>query len=182
MAEHVCPWWQAYTFDHRGRRLIHKPERVVGPYVKPGATVMDVGCGMGFFSIAMAGMVGDDGVVLAVDLQQKMLDVLMKRARRAGVAARIRAHCCGAQSIGVDEPVDFVLACYVLHEAPDQKALLTQVRACLKPQAKFLILEPRWHVRKRDFEHTIELAAAAGMRVAASPSTWMDRAALLEPV
>lgn len=59
MMPHVCPWWGGYCIDNRLRRLLHAPEKIVGPYVKPGMTVMDVGCGMGLFSIAMAHEVPD---------------------------------------------------------------------------------------------------------------------------
>ena len=52
--------------------------------------MLDVGCGMGLFSLAMAKLVGDQGQVIAVDLQQKMLDVLRRRAEKAGVADRIQ--------------------------------------------------------------------------------------------
>ena len=76
------PWWLGYFIDNCLRRLLHNPAKIVGPFVKPGMTVMDVGCGMGMFSIAMAKMVGGSGLVIAVDLQQKMLDVLQDRAGR----------------------------------------------------------------------------------------------------
>jgi 2-polyprenyl-3-methyl-5-hydroxy-6-metoxy-1,4-benzoquinol methylase len=68
---HVCPWWLAYTFDNPIRKLFHKPQKMLSLYVKEGMSVMDVGCGMGFFSIGMARMVGDNGNVIAVDLQKK---------------------------------------------------------------------------------------------------------------
>ena len=86
---HVCPWWLAYTFDNPVRKLIHNPRRIFGDHIKEGMTVMDVGCGMGYFSIGMAKLVGAAGKVIAVDLQQKMLDVMHRRARRSGVADRI---------------------------------------------------------------------------------------------
>jgi len=57
MAKHTCPWWGGYLIDNRLRRLLHNPERILAAYLQPGMTVMDFGCGMGFFSIAMAGMV-----------------------------------------------------------------------------------------------------------------------------
>lgn len=179
--EHVCPWWLAYTFDHAGRNLFQRPSKVAGPYVKPGMTAMDIGCGMGFFSIGMARMVGGDGLVIAVDLQQKMLEVLMKRAKRKGVAGRIRAHRCGMDTMGIDEPVDFALACYMVHEVPDQKGLLSQIRACLKPQGRFLIIEPGWHVKKENFDRTLDLAEAAGLRLVDQPRTRWDRTALFGP-
>ena len=89
MAGHVCPWWGGYFIDNWLRRLFHDPDAILRPYVHPGMTVMDVGCGMGLFAIAMARLVGPTGKVIAVDLQQQMLDVLGKRALKAGVADRI---------------------------------------------------------------------------------------------
>ena len=105
----VCTWWIAYTFDNPLRRLIHKPQKVLGNFVKEGMTVMDLGCGMGHFSIGMAGLVGGTGRVIAVDLQQKMLDVMERRAQRAGLADRILPHLCQADDIGIEEQADFVL-------------------------------------------------------------------------
>ena len=119
MRPHVCPWWGGYFIDNRLRRLFHKPEEILGPYVRSGMTVMDVGCGMGLFAIAMARLVGPDGRVIAVDLQQKMLDVLRKRAAKAGVGDRIDTHRCQANALEVAEPVDFALAFYSAHEVPD---------------------------------------------------------------
>ena len=87
MAAHVCPWWSAwFTINNPLRRLLHDPQQIVGPYVEPGMTVMDVGCGAGWFSIPMARMVGDQGRVLAVDLQPQMLDMVRRRreGRRGG--------------------------------------------------------------------------------------------------
>ena len=111
MRPHVCPWWGGYFIDNRLRRLFHKPEEI-GLYVRSGMTAMDVGCGMGLFAIAMARLVGPDGRVIAVDLQQKMLDVLRKRAAKAGVGDRIETHRCQANAPEVAEPVDFALAFY----------------------------------------------------------------------
>ena len=124
---HVCPWWGGYFIDNPIRRLFHNPEKIVGPYVGPGMTVMDVGCGMGFCSIAMAKIVGDSGLVIAVDLQQEMLDVLWQRATVAGVANRIRLHKCEQDRFGVDAQADFALAFMMVHEVPDQRRLLGEI-------------------------------------------------------
>jgi len=178
MDEHVCPWWLAYTFDNALRRLIYKPEAILAPYLKPGMAALDLGCGMGFFSIGMATLVEDSGHVIAVDLQQKMLDVLMKRAARAGVAHRIHSHCCTSGSIGTHAPVDFALACYMVHEVPDRKRFLEQVRACLKPEGRFLIMEPKFHVTRQAFAVTLDTAGAAGLSLVDSPRIAVSHAAL----
>ena len=52
MGDHICPWWLAYTFDNPFRHFFHNPEKMLGSYVAKGMTVLDVGCGMGFFSIS----------------------------------------------------------------------------------------------------------------------------------
>src|SRR5678815_4985898 len=52
--------------------------------LKAGMTVCDLGCGNGFYSLKLAKEVGDRGKVLAVDIQKEMLDMLQKRADKAG--------------------------------------------------------------------------------------------------
>jgi 2-polyprenyl-3-methyl-5-hydroxy-6-metoxy-1,4-benzoquinol methylase len=54
MKIHVCPWWLAYTFDNPIRRFFHKPDQMLAKFVKEGMTVVDIGCGMGYFSIGLA--------------------------------------------------------------------------------------------------------------------------------
>ena len=69
--------------------------------------VADIGCGMGYFSIALAALVGDAGTVITVDVQQEMLDGTRKRAERAGVARRIRPVLAAHDDLGFREPRGF---------------------------------------------------------------------------
>ena len=176
MAGHVCPWWGGYFIDNRFRRLLHKPEKILAPYVQQGMTVMDFGCGMGLFSIAMAGLVGKGGCVIAVDVQQKMLDVLQGRAERTGVADRIRTRRCNRDSIGVDDPIDFVLAFWAAHEVPDLHAFLGEVHSCLVGGGRFLVAEPRGHVSARAFGSMIATAQEIGLSVQDEPRVRFSRA------
>jgi SAM-dependent methyltransferase len=50
---------------------------------RPGERVLDIGCGCGDTTIAIARLVGDRGAVLGVDVSQPMLDVALKQAREA---------------------------------------------------------------------------------------------------
>jgi len=129
---HVCPWWLAYTFDNSIRKLFHNPEKILRPYLQEGMTVMDVGCGMGYFSIGMAKIIGTKGRVFCVDLQPKMLEITQKRAGRAGMAARIVPHRCGPDKVGLQEKFDFILVFWMAHEVPDQKAFFS-ARSSLLP-------------------------------------------------
>ena len=139
----VCPWWLCPTFDNPLRRLIHNPNRILAGLVQPGQTALDLGCGMGYFSIPLARLVGSEGKVICVDLQEQMLAGVRRRAERTGVADRIRLHRAGTDGLGLTETVDFALAFWMLHEVPDQAAFLAEVRACLKPGSHLLIVEPR---------------------------------------
>ena len=179
MAGRVCPWWMAYTFDNPLRRFHQKPEKILGPYVSQGMTVMDVGCGMGFFSIGMARIVGETGSVIAVDLQRKMLRVLRRRAKKAGLADRIRTHRCGPDAIGVDGPVDFALAFWMVHEVSDTGGFLRQVRSCLRPNGKFLVTEPWFHVSAKAFRRTLATAEDVGLKLSHRPPIRLCRTAVL---
>jgi len=175
---HLCPWWHAYSFDNCFRRVFYNPKKLFGPYVAPGMTVLDVGCGMGFNAIALARLVGDEGSVIAVDVQRRMLDVLEKRARKAGVAHRICTRQCRPDSIGVETEVGFALAFWVVHEVPDARRFLTQVRSCLGPQARFLVVEPRGRVSERAFQQMLTLAQTVGLRLCDQPRIRFSRSAL----
>jgi ubiquinone/menaquinone biosynthesis C-methylase UbiE len=178
---HVCPWWSAwFTINNPVRRLLHDPQKIVGPYVKPGMTVLDVGCGVGWFSIPMAEMVGRQGRVIAVDLQQQMLDMLGRRAEKAGVADRIQLHKCGPDRLGIDARADFALAFAMLHEVPDQRRLLAEIHACLKPGGKPLMAEPPIHVSRKTFANEIAIAQQAGFRVTQQPRLRWCTAAVFE--
>ena len=177
---YVCPWWGGYFIDNPLRRLLHDPKKIVGPYVTQGMTVMDVGCGMGLFSIAMARMVGSQGRVIAVDLQQQMLETLWRRAEKAGVADRIETHKCQQNRLGVDAQADFALAFMMIHEVPEQRRLLGEIHACLKPGGKLLVAEPKIHVPGKAFVQTVATAEDVGFRVAEEPRVCGCRATLLE--
>ena len=162
MAQHVCPWWGGYFIDNPLRRWLHKPERFLAPFVLPGMTVLDFGCGMGFTSIAMARLLGDRGTVISADLQPQMLRVVEKRARRAGVAKRIETHECQKDSLALDRAIGFALAFWSAHEVPDLGKLLGEVYACLVSEGKFLVVEPRGHVTPQDMAEMTEKAERVG--------------------
>ena len=144
-------------------------------------TALDVGCGMGFFTIPLARLVGDAGGVIALDLQPEMLAGLARRASAAG-CANIVAQPARSTSLDIDAwagAVDFVLIFYMLHEVPDQSRLISQVYAALKPGGTILFAEPIVHVARRDFDRSLELLVEAGLSVIARPGIPISRAVVL---
>lgn len=179
MSDHVCPWWLAYTFDNPLRKLIHRPGKILGAYVREGMTVLDVGCGMGYFSIGMARMIGPRGRVISVDIQEKMLSTLMRRAEKEGVSAVIRAKLTDPGGMGVEEKVDFALAFWMVHEVPDKKRLFSELRLALKPGSLLLIAEPIFHVSLRDFKAELDVAQSEGFCAEDGPRVTFSRSVLL---
>ncbi len=178
--EHVCPWWMAWTFDNPLRKWLHDSKKILGLYVSEGMTVADIGCGMGYFSVAMAKMVGPKGKVISVDLQQKMLQYLKKRAARAGIQDRILTVLAEPDDIKITGQMDFVLAFWMVHEVKDIPRFFGQVTAILKPGGKVLYVEPRMHVTQKRFEEILGYAKDAGFAVNDGPNVGMSRSAVLE--
>ncbi|MFA5375558.1 MAG: class I SAM-dependent methyltransferase [Dehalococcoidia bacterium] len=176
----LCPWWFAYTFDNPGRRILHKPEKVLGAYVREGMTVVDIGCGMGHFSIGMAKLVGASGRVIAVDLQQKMLDRVKRRMVRGGVDDRISLRLCKVGDIGVSEQADFVLTFWMVHEVTDAKLMFGQIHAIVKDGGRWMLAEPKLHLSLERFEKILSEAVASGFSVVARPAVTMSYAAVLD--
>ena len=180
---HVCPWWSVpFTIDPPFRRFLHAPEKIVGPHVKSGMTVIDIGCGVGYFSIPMAKMVGDEGKVIAVDLQQQMLNMLKRRAEKAEVADRIELIKCKEDRLGIQVEADFVLTFAVLHEVPNQHRLLNEVFDCLKPGGRLLVAEPPLHVSVKKFAAEVNAAEEVGFKVVERPWLRWSHAVVLAKV
>ncbi len=175
----VCPVERAGSLDTRLRRWTQNPRRLLGEYLEEGMTVLDMGCGPGFFSIDMAAMVGKTGHVIAVDLQEGMLRKVREKIQGTELEERFTLHLCEEDKIGVSRPVNFVLMFYVVHEVPDQGKLFREIESILKPKGKVFIVEPPFHVSKKGFEDMIRIATDVGFSVVKRPKIWMNRAVLL---
>jgi ubiquinone/menaquinone biosynthesis C-methylase UbiE len=162
---HVCPPSVVKWLNSPLRNLIQNPRKIMGNYVKPGCTVIDLGCGGGFFAVALAKMVGENGRVIAMDLQQEMLSITREFAAKKGVLDRITFHKCNENDIGLsDLQVDFALAFYMVHEVPDRNRFFMQVAGLLKPDARFMVIEPNHHVSETQFKQILEDAESAGLQ------------------
>jgi ubiquinone/menaquinone biosynthesis C-methylase UbiE len=174
----VCPWWLCFTFDNPLRKIIHDPIAILSPYVHQGDTVIDIGPGMGYFTIPLAELVGFAGHVIAIDIQQKMLSALMARAQKKSVADKIKTHLAGPDSIGFNQKADFILAFWMMHEVPDQKKFLSEICNLMKPKGLFLMVEPIIHLSKKIFLREVEMAKELGFVIKEYPKIRMSKSAL----
>ena len=176
----VCPVERAGSLDNKIRRWLQNPQKILRPYLKEGMTVLDLGCGPGFFSIDMAQMVGRSGRVIASDLQEGMLQKLRGKIHGTELEDRITLHKCEENKIGVSENVDFVLAFYIVHEVPNQEEFFNEIGSILKPNGKVFIVEPPFHVSKTAFEETIRKARDAGFTTVERPKVLLSKTVILK--
>jgi len=183
MAHRVCPWWMGYLLAGPIRRLLENPKKMLSGFVEPDMTVLDVGCAMGFFTLPTARMVGPQGRVIAVDLQEKMLNSLRRRARRAGLLERMELRTCSDTDLGVDDltnQVDLALAFHVVHEVPDASGFFAQLYPAIKPGGRLLLAEPEGHISTDEYAVTEATAQSAGFALLEQPEFRRSRATLFE--
>ena len=179
---HKCPWWMGYILISPLRRIWHNPARILSGLVSDGMTVLEVGPGMGFFSLELAKLVGATGRVVAVDVERKMLDALGRRAKRAGLAERFDLRLAGHDGLGItDLPgrVGFILAFWVVHELPDTAVYFREAVSMLKPGGTMLFSEPAGRVKQDQFDKVIRQAEEAGLSMVGTPDIPRSRSALL---
>jgi len=179
-AVYVCPHEIGFFLDNIFRRIIQNPKKIVGEYIEEGDTVVDVGCGPGFFSIDMARMAGIKGRTIAVDLQESMINKVKKKAKRHNVINQMEFHQCESRKLGLDLKADFILAYYMVHESPTPGAFLAEMGKMLRNQdSRILIVEPRMHVNKDKFNKMLAKAEKAGLQIIDRPKGKGGRSVLL---
>lgn len=176
----VCPVEYAGKLDSRFRRKLQNPAKILRPFIKPGMTVLDLGCGPGFFTLELARLVSPGGKVTAADLQQGMLDKVRQKIQDTPLCGTIELHRCGPEQINLTHKVDFILIFYVVHEVPDQQMLFEELKTILNPGGRILIIEPKFHVTKKAFAEMIRKANHAGMVCTPGPGIFFSRSIILE--
>ncbi|MBP7120926.1 MAG: class I SAM-dependent methyltransferase [Methanolinea sp.] len=174
---------KAGQLDTRLRRLLYRPDILAERLVKPGDHVLDFGCGPGFFTREFAKRAGDDGKVIAVDLQEGMLRIVREKMEREGLLHRVMIHQCAPDSIGLppalDGTVDVACAIFVVHEVPDPTRLFWEISRLLKPGGMFFYTEPFYVVPGKEFRQHLKEAENAGFEVVKRHLFFLNRAAHL---
>lgn len=130
MSFHGAPW-----LLRTEREAEEKPEEVLQRLqLKKGSTVVDLGAGNGYFSLRMARLVGPTGKVLAVDIQQEMLDLLSERSRKAGIENIVPVLATPIDPRLPERGVDLAIMVDVYHELSDPVPVLAGLRRALRPK------------------------------------------------
>lgn len=176
----VCPVELAGSLDNRVRRWMHDPRKILGPYIKEGMTVLDLGCGPGFFTREMALLAGEKGRVIAADLQEGMLRKVREKIKGTGLEERITLHRSEERKIGISGQVDFILLFYMVHEVPDKEAFFREIGTILREGGEVLMVEPPIHVTRSAFEKTIRIAREEGFTDRKGPGLLFSKSVILK--
>ena len=140
------------TFALRYRfKDVRKPLNQAG--ITEGQTVLDFGCGPGYYSIAAAKMVGAKGKVYSLDIQPLAARSVEQRASKEGLT-NIQTIVSDKGTGLPDQSVDTVLAYDMIHMVQDKQALKKEIYRVLKPNGIFSVLVD--HVKVEDIIKILE--------------------------
>ena len=120
----------------------HSPagvQRLLQP--RSGERILEIGPGVGIHAISIAARLQPDGVLDVLDVQQEMLDDLMRRAARSGIGNIVPRQGDAQHLPYPDASFDAAYLVSVLGEIPDAASALRELRRVLKPGARLLICE-----------------------------------------
>ncbi len=143
--KHKFPPEHAAVLDDAGRRRLLPPEEILQAMdLAEGETLVDVGCGTGFFALPAARMVGESGQVYALDTSTTMLAKLQDKLASVDAHGNIKALVSQESALPLpDGCADAALLAIVLHEADDAVTLLREIHRCLIPGGRLGLVE--WH-------------------------------------
>jgi SAM-dependent methyltransferase len=131
-------WWQALWPDPR--------RTVAGLGIRAGMRVIDLCCGDGLLTLAMARVASQ---VVAIDLDHEMIELTRAKIEGAGLS---NCHLIEGDGYGIAElacePADTVVMANTFHGVPDKVRLCRAVASALKPDGLFIVVN--WHRRPRE--------------------------------
>ncbi|HUH47303.1 MAG TPA: class I SAM-dependent methyltransferase [Arenibacter sp.] len=166
--------------DSGFRHLFQNPKKIVSKFMDPGMAVLDLGCGTGYFTTEIAKHLNPSGKVVAVDVQQGMLDILIKKIEKQDYGKRIEIHHCQEQHLGLKQRFDFILAFYSFHEMEYLDGIIRELQEISNPGTRILIVEQKFHVSKLMFLSFIKKMESNNFTVIEKPNIFLSRAVLME--
>lgn len=160
-----CPRWLGFFLDNpvagtEASRQISKAE------LKPGMTVLDAGCGTGRLTLPIARIIGSQGNILAVDIQQQMLDTVSSRLRTDGLNnVSFKQLALGEGQLHENSRFDRAFLTTVLGEIPNQVETLREIYTALKPGGILSVAEIMLDPHYQSPSRIRRLAQQAGFEV-----------------
>lgn len=160
-----CPTWLSWMLEvNLGGKPAGRGRAVEQLALEPGMRVADVGCGPGRLTLPIAEAVGPSGEVLALDMQQGMLDKMARRIASAGLS-NVTPICGGAGDGHLPEGrFDRAILSTVLGEIPDRERAMREIAKALKPGGFLLVVEVLGDPHYQFKSKVVALADLAGLQ------------------
>ena len=177
MSERYTEEWVASLLDVDTRFGSAGPDELLAG-AAPGGTVVDYGCGPGYFTLAAARRVGPAGTVYAVDLEPRMVELVRRRAADAGLSNVAAVASDGARAELPDGIADYIICVQIMHYADGrdgQTAVARDLHRLLKPDGRVLVAQ--WKPKRATglpYEELRAIMDDAGLTAAGAQSMTDD--------
>ena len=176
----ACPYGQRFWVEAPHPVITRERLRsVLAP--EAGERVLEIGPGVGYYTLDIAEWLTPDGTVEIFDLQQEFLDHVGGRAAERGLGNIVPTQGDATALPYGDDSIDAVVLTAVLGEIPDPVAALREVRRVLRPGGRLVVGElfgdPHFTTRT-----SLERQAGeAGLRFETHSGNWFAYFARLSP-
>ncbi len=131
-----------HKLDNPERRKLLPPEETLCHLgLAEGDIMADIGCGIGYFTLPAARIVGSQGKVYGLDILAEMLEIVEDKARNKHLANVETVQVKENEFMLADKTIQYVLACLVTHEVEDTFAFFREVHRMLEAEGKLAIIE-----------------------------------------
>ena len=140
----------AHKFNPASKQKLDNPERrkhlppegtLQRLGLKQGDSMADIGCGIGYFTLPAAHIVGRQGKVYGLDVMAEMLDETRNRVSASALTNVELMQVKENDWLLPDEMVDYVFSCLVAHEAEDLTSFFREAARILRPFGRIAVIE-----------------------------------------
>ena len=138
--------------DNPLRRFFSPPEKLLQGHVKEGMTLADLGCGVGYHALTAAKMVGQAGKVYAVDIDEKAITAVTKKATKKGLSGVVDARVSSASNLSFipSRTIDLVIAKGLICCMHDHQGAIREIHRALKPSGMVYFSVRKVRGKKKD--------------------------------
>ncbi|BBB89657.1 MAG TPA: methyltransferase domain-containing protein [Methylomusa anaerophila] len=123
------------------RRLLPPAETLRRLGLKAGDSMADIGCGIGYFTLPAAQIVGSQGKIYALDIMAAMIEETKSKVRENRLTNVELLQVKENDFMLADQTVQYAFACLVAHEAEDLSAFFRETARILEPAGRVVIIE-----------------------------------------